>query len=99
MLLRGKDTKEQRHKGIRAGSSHVARDAESEVLKLPEWCRMVSASRWREELSDGLDEQQVDRLRMNTHAGRPLGSDSFLSKLEKLIDRMSLVANRLLIKR
>jgi putative transposase len=26
-------------------------------------------------------------LRLNTHTGRPLGSDSFLSKLEKLLGR------------
>jgi putative transposase len=64
---------------------HIDGDAESELLNLSGWYNMISASRWREELAYGVDEQQVARLRVNTHAGRPLGSDSFLSKCEKLI--------------
>jgi len=38
---------------------------------------MVSASRWREELAGGVDEQQVARLRLNTHTGRLPGVTSF----------------------
>jgi len=31
------------------------------------------------------DEKGIAALRLSTHRGRPLGSDSFVSKLEKLI--------------
>ena len=67
--------------------AHIDGDAESELLNLSGWYKMISANWWREELADGVDEQQVDRLRLNTHTGRPLGNDSFLSKCEKLIGR------------
>jgi len=32
---------------------------------------------------------ELGRLRLNTHTGRPLGSDSFLSKLKRLLGRMT----------
>ena len=70
-----------------SAAAHVDSDAKSDLLDLSCWYEMVSASRWREELADGVDEQQVARLRENTHTGRPLGSDSFLSKCEKFIGR------------
>jgi len=70
-----------------SAAPHIDKHAESELLKLSCWYNMISASQWREELADGIDEQQVARLRENTHTGRPLGSDSFLSKCEKLIGR------------
>ena len=70
-----------------SAAAHIDGDTESELLDLSGWYKMISANQWREELADGVDEQQVDRLRLNTHTGRPLGSDSFLSKCEKLIGR------------
>ena len=47
----------------------------------------ISAEQWRKELAEGLSDSQLGRLRLNTHTGRPLGSDSFLSKLESLLGR------------
>ena len=34
---------------------------------------------------EDMDRTKLARLRGNTHTGRPLGSDSFISKLEKKI--------------
>jgi len=34
-----------------------------------------------------LDRETLSMVRFNTHRGRPLGSDSFLSKLETLLGR------------
>lgn len=48
---------------------------------------MISAGDWRKELEAGLSDSELERVRLSTHTGRPLGSDSFLSKLEKLIGR------------
>ena len=48
---------------------------------------MISDEQWRKELNAKIDETKLARLRANTHTGRPLGSDSFLSKLEKLLGR------------
>ena len=32
-----------------------------------------------------MSDSELERVRLSTHTGRPLGSDSFLSKLEKLL--------------
>ena len=48
---------------------------------------MISAGQWRKELANGLSDSELGRVRLSTHTGRPLGSDSFLSKLEKLLGR------------
>lgn len=66
---------------------HVDREGRSELLDLSRWYDMISDEQWRKELNAGIDEIELGRLRANTHTGRPLGSDSFLSKLEKLLGR------------
>src|SRR3990172_2440139 len=66
---------------------HVDGKARSELLDLSRWYGMISDEQWRKELNAGIDETELGRLRVNTHTGRPLGSDSFLSKLEKLLGR------------
>ena len=38
-------------------------------------------------LAEGLTDREMDRLRVRTHTGRPLGSDRFLSKLETVLGR------------
>jgi len=48
---------------------------------------MISAVQWRKELADVLLDSDLGRLRLNTYTRRPLGSDSFMSKLEKLLGR------------
>jgi len=70
-----------------SASVHVDNGARSAILNLPGWYDMISSARWRKELEDGVSDSQVDRLRSSTHTGRPLGSDSFMSKLEKLLGR------------
>ena len=70
-----------------SAAAHVNRDVRTELLDLAKWHDMISAKEWRSALEEGIDERAVVRLRMNTHTGRPLGSDGFLSKLEKLLGR------------
>lgn len=61
--------------------------AGAELLNLTNWYKMISAKQWRSELAGGIDEAQTTRIRLSTHTGRPLGSDSFVSKLEKMLGR------------
>ena len=70
-----------------SASAHVDAKARSEVLNLARWYDMILAGQWRKELVDGLTDSELSRLRASTHTGRPLGSDSFLSKLERLLGR------------
>lgn len=66
---------------------HVDAGARSDILNLSGWYEMISAAEWRKELAAGLSNAELFRLRSGTHTGRPLGSDSFLSKLERLLGR------------
>jgi putative transposase len=66
---------------------HVDRKAESELLNLTRWYKQVTAEEWRRELAEGLTADEAARIRLRTHTGRPLGSDSFLSKLEARLGR------------
>jgi putative transposase len=66
---------------------HIDTKAASELLNLPGWYKMISAKEWRGELASGIDQKQLNRIRMSTHTGRPLGTDGFLAKLEKMLGR------------
>lgn len=70
-----------------SAAGHVDDKAESDILSLSQWYDMISAGQWRKELDAGLSDSELGRVRLSTHTGRPLGSDSFLSKLERLLGR------------
>jgi putative transposase len=70
-----------------SASAHTDEAAESELLNLGEWYKMISAKEWRRELADGLDGAEVQSIRLSTHTGRPMGTDSFISKIEKMLGR------------
>jgi len=70
-----------------SAAAHVDGKARSKLLDLSRWYGMTSGEQWRKELSAKIDESNLAHLRVNTHTGRPLGSDSFLSKLEKVLGR------------
>ena len=59
----------------------------SGLLDLRGWGKLWRAEQWAAELMRGDDAEFVERLRSQTGRGRPLGSDSFLSKVEKLLGR------------
>ena len=66
---------------------HVVAGARSDVLDLSAWYEDISAAQWRKALSTKLSDADFVRIRSSTHTGRPLGGDSFLSKLERTLGR------------
>jgi putative transposase len=70
-----------------SAAAHTDEGATSKMLDLRRWYDQISAVAWRRELEQGLTEAEMERLRLRTHTGRPLGSDGFLSKLETRIGR------------
>jgi putative transposase len=70
-----------------SAAAHTDQSAQSDLLNLSWWYKQFSAATWRKELAEGLTEEEVARIRLRTHTGRPLGSDAFLSKLEVLLGR------------
>jgi putative transposase len=70
-----------------SSAAHVDEGKGAELMNLTIWNKMISAEQWRRELLSGIDEEQLKRIRLSTHTGRPLGTDSFISKVEKMIGR------------
>ncbi|HUV62764.1 MAG TPA: transposase [Sedimentisphaerales bacterium] len=70
-----------------SAAAHVDGAAGSELLNVSRWYDEISAAHWRRELAEGLSDAELARVRSSTHTGRPLGGDSFLSKLEKRLGR------------
>jgi REP-associated tyrosine transposase len=60
----------------------------SGLLALSAWFEGMSAKQWKATLKAiaGSD-VSIERLRIHTRTGRPLGSDAFLSKVEALIGK------------
>ena len=48
------------------------------------WSRWTDSAHWKAELRKGSVEG-MDEVRFHTRRGRPLGSDSFVSKVEALV--------------
>ena len=59
----------------------------SGLLDLDVWAKSLAAKGWKQTLAERLKPPVVSTLRLNTHRGRPLGSDAFLSKIESLLGR------------
>ena len=70
-----------------SASAHVGGEDLSGLLNLERWRRKWTEAEWRSMVSEGLDDVVVDLMRRHTSRGRPLGSDSFLSKVERLVGR------------
>jgi putative transposase len=57
------------------------------LLDLAEWREMIEGFDWTEQLRTAVPKPEISRIRLATHSGRPLASDSWLSKLEKKLGR------------
>jgi putative transposase len=70
-----------------SAAGHTDAESKSELLDLRQWYKIVGATEWKKLLAEDIEEEEIRRLRISTHTGRPLGSDSFVSKLESMIGR------------
>ena len=58
------------------------------LLDLAAWTdRLPRGLDWRDALTDGQDDATIERVRLSTSRGRPLGGDSWISKLETTLNR------------
>ena len=70
-----------------SAAAHTGEDDSTGLLDLAAWRKEWSPLKWRRELSQPEDEEFQLRLRRTTHTGRPLATDSWLSKLEHRLGR------------
>ncbi len=67
--------------------AHIDMIDKYELLDIAHWKKISALIDWPKKLKSRLTGEQLDSIRLNTHTGRPLASDSFLSKLEKKLNR------------
>ena len=70
-----------------SAAAHVGEGDPWELADLKAWTRDWTGEEWKQMLREGLDAKQIGALRRHTSRGRPLGSDSFVSKIEALLGR------------
>jgi putative transposase len=57
------------------------------ILSMAAWRRLATDASWEKYLTEKEDPALNELIRAKTNRGRPLGSDSFISKLEKMAGR------------
>ena len=72
-----------------SAAAHCGEADPSSLLNLAKWQQMVKAvsGDWRAALGRPDDDERIQALRHSTLRGRPLGSDRFISKLERALGR------------
>ena len=67
--------------------AHTGGEDSTGMLRMEDWRRFAKAKSWQAYLDERQDDMMVDLIRAKTNRGRPLGSDSFISKLETMVGR------------
>ncbi len=70
-----------------SAGAHCGGDDPSGLLDMASWEQEMTPARWRRMLERPEDDRLVRSLQLATSRGRPLGSDSFVAKLETRLGR------------
>ena len=70
-----------------SAAAHTGRPDPTHLLDLKAWNDLIPGINWKKMLTDRDDKETLTALRLNTQTGRPLASDSFLTKLERTLGR------------
>jgi putative transposase len=70
-----------------SAAAHAGAAGPPRLLALAAWQERWPAAQWKEALRGAEEPKAVSALRLSTCRGRPLGSDSFVSKLEARLGR------------
>lgn len=70
-----------------SAAAHLAGKDKTGLLNLSYWRQISSSVDWKKFLEKVQSKEQIKQIRLSTHTGRPLASDSFISKLEKLLNK------------
>jgi len=72
-----------------SAAAHVEGDDDGGLLDLKTWSRVfkMTGAEWQDWLTQKAEPGEVELIRLNTHCGRPLGTDGFLSKIENALGK------------
>ena len=69
-----------------SAAAHCGSETHHPALDMEQWRTLMPGTVWQEILYQITeDSEMVETLRRHTHTGRPLGSDSFVSKMERIV--------------
>jgi putative transposase len=68
-----------------SASMHVRGVDPMDVVDLDWWRAFEGKRDWKSRIANELSRDEIDVLRRHTQSGRPLGSDSFVKKIEKML--------------
>jgi putative transposase len=68
--------------------AHITGADESGMLNMELWSKYFDKISWKEFLLEGFDQtDEIDLIRLTNRTGRPLGSEDFIRRLEKITGR------------
>lgn len=70
-----------------SAAAHISGEDTTGLLNLSYWRQISAQVDWRQALEKVQAKEMVERIRLSTHTGRPLAGDSFISKLEKVLNK------------
>ena len=70
-----------------SAKAHLTGEDEMGLLDMSHWRQISGQVDWRQALEKVQAKELIEQIRLNTHTGRPLAGDSFISKVEKLLHR------------
>jgi len=70
-----------------SAAAHVGGKDETGLLDMAAWAEEWKPAKWEKQLRAPEDESEMRGLRLSTHTGRPLATDSLLSRLEHRLGR------------
>jgi len=66
--------------------AHVEGKSNDGILDMQTWHKLVEGSQWKQVLREA-GEEDIEKLRGHTMTGRPYGSERFIKRLERRLDR------------
>jgi putative transposase len=70
-----------------SAEAHLTGDDSTELLNMSYWKEISQQVDWQQAMEKVQPKEIINQIRQNTLTGRPLASDSFISKLEKLLNK------------
>ena len=70
-----------------SAKAHVKGKNTDDLLDMRTWQKLVDDKGWKQVLRDEADDSAEKEVRRHTMTGRPCGSEKFIKKLEKQLNR------------
>jgi len=68
-------------------AAHCGMTTADTSLSMELWAKHWDSASWREYLTEGGSEDEIQAIRQSTHTGRPLGEEAFVKNLEETMNR------------